>query len=93
MKGASSRRVWGLSDITEQISCRCFLHFDVGEKFLASVFQTGSEDVDHVVDDQETVVVALAVVDRDGRVLLIMALDVELQLSQILRLLVGIDSG
>ena len=47
-----------------QQSCRWgFLHFDVGEEFLASVLQTGTEDIHHIVDNQETVVIALRGVD------------------------------
>ena len=66
------------------------MHADVGEELLAGIFQTGPEDVDHIVDDQETVVIPLADVDGNGRVLLVMALNVELLL---LRELAGIDGG
>ena len=65
------------------------MHADVGEEFLSGILQTGSEDVDHIVDNEETVVIALAVIDGDVGILLIMTLDVKLQLSQILRLLTG----
>ena len=56
------------------------MHSDVGEELLASVFQAGTEDIDCVVDNQETVVIALAEVDGDRRILLVVALQVELLL-------------
>ena len=56
------------------------MHADVGEELLAGILQAGPEYVDHIVDDQETVVIPLADVDGDGRVLLIMTLHVELLL-------------
>ena len=57
-----------------------FLHADVGEELLAGILQAGTKDVDHVVDDEETVVVALTEVHSDRGVLLVMALNVELLL-------------
>jgi len=69
------------------------LHFDVGEEFLACVLQAGSENVDQVVNDQETIVVALAVIESDRRVLLVMSLYVELQLAHVLRLLMSVYRG
>ena len=82
-----------LSDSTEQMLRGCLLHLDVGEEFLACIFQAGPKEVDNIVDNQESVVIALAVIDGDRRILLVMALDVELQLSQILHMLAGVDSG
>ena len=67
-----------LSDNTEQILWGGLLHLDVGEEFFAGILQAGSEEVDHIVDDQESVVVALAVVDCNRRILLVMALDIQL---------------
>ena len=66
------------------------MHADVGEELLAGIFQTGPEDIDRIVDDEETVVVLLTDVDGDGRILLVMALYVELLL---LGELTGVDSG
>ena len=62
-----------------------FLHLDVGEEFLAGIFQAGAKEVNHIIDNQESVVVTLAVIDGDRWILLVMALNVELQLSHILR--------
>ena len=56
------------------------MHADIGEEFLSGIFQRGPEDIDRIVDDQETVVVPLTDVDGDGRILLVMALHVELLL-------------
>jgi len=53
---------------------------DVGEELLACILQTGTEDIDCVVDNQEAVVIALAEVDGDRRILLVVALQVELLL-------------
>ena len=68
------------SDIAEQILGGGFLHTDISEEFLAGILQRGSEDVDHVVDDEETVVVMLTHIYINRRVLLVMALNVELLL-------------
>ena len=46
------------------------MHADVGEEFLASVLQACAKDIDGIVDNQETVVIALAEVDGDRRILL-----------------------
>ena len=69
------------------------MHADVGEEFLASILQAGPKDVDYIVDDEKAVVIALAVIDSDRGILLVMTLDVKLQLSQILQLQTGVDSG
>ena len=69
------------------------MHADIGEELLASIFQAGPKDVDYIVDNQETVVVSLTVIDCYGWILLIMPLDVELQLSHILRQVTGVDGG
>ena len=82
-----------LSDIVEQIRGWGLLHADVGEEFLASILQAGPKDVDYIVDDEKAVVIALAVIDSDRGILLVMTLDVKLQLSQILQLQTGVDSG
>ena len=68
------------SDIAEQILGRGHLHLDIGEELLAGILQRGPEDVDHVVDDEETVVVMLTHIYINRRVLLVMALNVELLL-------------
>jgi hypothetical protein len=56
------------------------LHFDVGEEFLTCIFEAGPEEIYHIVDDQEPVMIPLAEIDGDGWVLLIMSLDVKLLL-------------
>ena len=66
------------------------MHADVGEEFLASVLQAGAEDIDCVVDNQEAVVIALAEVDDDRGILLVVALQVELLLWGELT---GVDGG
>ena len=66
------------------------MHADVGEELLAGIFQAGPKDIDHIVDNQEAVVVPLADVDSDGRVLLVVALYVELLL---LGEVTGVDGG
>ena len=64
------------SDIAEQIRGWGLLHTDVGEEFLASILQAGSEDVDHIIDNEKAVVISPAVIDSDGGILLVMTLDV-----------------
>ena len=66
------------------------MHADIGEELLAGIFQTGPEDIDRIVDDQETVVVSLTVIDGDRGILLVVALHVELLL---LGELTGVDGG
>ena len=61
--------------------CWGLLHFDVGEEFLACIFEAGPEEIYHIVDDQEPVMISLADIDGDGWVLLIMSLDVKLLLA------------
>ena len=55
-----------LSDIAEQVLGGGLLHADVGEELLSGIFQRGPEDVDHIVDNEEAVVVPLADVDGNG---------------------------
>ena len=49
-----------LSYSIDQLLGGGFLHFDVGEEFLASVLQAGTKEVDDIVDDKKTVMIALA---------------------------------
>ena len=69
------------------------MHADVGEELLACILQTGPKDVDHIVDNEEAVVVTLAVIDSDGGILLVMTLDVKLELFGIPELLTSIDGS
>ena len=66
------------------------MHFDVGEEFLACIFQTGPKEIYRIVDNQESIVISLADIDSDGWILLIMSRNVKLLL---LRQLTGIDGG
>ena len=66
------------------------MHFDVSEEFFASIFQACPKEINHIVDDEETVMIALADINRYWRVLLVMALHIELLL---LVQLAGIDGG
>ena len=66
------------------------MHFDVGEEFLASVLQTGTEEIHHIVDNQETVVIALRGVYINRWILLVVTLQVQLLL---LVQLAGVDGG
>ena len=50
-----------ISDIAQQVLGWGFLHADVSEEFLAGIFQRSPEDVDHIVDDEETVMVVCGV--------------------------------
>ena len=63
-----------LSDDTQQFCCRGLLHADVGEELLACVLQACAEDIDRIVDNQETIVVVLTDIDSDRRILLVVAL-------------------
>ena len=56
------------------------MHADVGEELFACILQACAKDIDGIVDNQETVVVALAEVDGDRGILLVVALQVELLL-------------
>ena len=64
------------------------MHTDVGKEFLAGILQAGAKEIDLIVDNQETVVVMLADVDGDRRILLVVTLQVELLL---LGELAGVD--
>lgn len=50
-----------------------------GKPFLAQVLQRGTNVVNIVVDDEETVVRLPVFVDRNGRIFGIVPLDIELQ--------------
>ena len=66
------------------------MHADIGEEFLSGIFQRGPEDIDRIVDDQETVVVMLTHIYYNRWILLVVALNVELLL---LGELTGVDGG
>ena len=59
---------------------RSFLHLDVSEELLAGIFQTGPKEIDDIVDNQKAIVIMLAGVDCNWRVLLVVALQIELLL-------------
>ena len=66
------------------------MHADVSEELLAGILQAGTKDVDHIVDDEEAVVVTLARIYYNGGILLVMTLHIELLL---LGELAGVDGG
>ena len=66
------------------------MHADIGEELLAGILQRGPKEIDHIVDNEETVVVPLTDVDGDGRILLVVALHGELLL---LGELASVDGG
>ena len=68
------------SDAVEQRLSRGFLHFDVGKEFLSCILQAGSEEINHIVDDEKSVVIMLGGTYINRWVLLIVTLDVELLL-------------
>ena len=69
---------------------RGLLHADIGEELLSCILQAGTKDVDHIVDDEEAVVITLANIYYNGWILLVVTLHVELLL---LRELAGVDGG
>ena len=66
------------------------MHADIGEELLAGILQAGPKDVDNIVDNEETVMISLTVIDGDGGILLVMTLHVELLL---LGEMAGVDGG
>ena len=69
-----------LSYIIQQFRCWGLLHFDVGEEFLSCIFEAGTEEIYHIVDDQKPIMISLAEIDGDGLVLLVMSRYVKLLL-------------
>ena len=66
------------------------MHADIGEEFLTGIHQAGTKDVDHIIDDEEAVVIPLTYIYYNRCILLVMTLHVELLL---LRELTGVDGG
>ena len=66
------------------------MHADIGEEFLSGILQAGTKDVDHIIDDEEAVVIPLTYIYYNRCILLVMTLHVELLL---LRELAGVDGG
>ena len=56
------------------------MHADVGKELLPSILQTGTKDVDHIIDNEEAIVVSLAYIYNNRCILLVMPLHVELLL-------------
>ena len=56
------------------------MHLDIGEEFLASVFQRGTEEIDRIVDNEETVMIMTADVYINRWVLLVVAQNIQLLL-------------
>ena len=57
------------------------MHPDVGEEFLSGIFEGGPEEIDYIVDDQEAVMIMLAGINCNRRVLLVVALHIKLLLD------------
>ena len=74
----------------KQVGGGGLLHLDVGEELLACILQAGAKDIHLVIDDEEAVVVMLADVHRDGRILPVVLLNVKLLL---LGERTGVDGG
>ena len=66
------------------------MHFDVGKEFLAGIFQAGTKEIYHIVDDQEPIVIALCGVYINRWILLIVSLQIQLLLQV---QLTGVDGG
>ena len=79
-----------LSYIIQQFRCWGLLHFDVSEEFLACIFKAGPEEIYHIVDNQEAIVIALRGVYINRWILLVMSLQIQLLL---LVQLTGVDGG
>ena len=67
-------------DLPQQLCWIGLLHLDIGKEFLACVFQGGTEEIDSVVDDEETVMIMTADVYINRWVLLVVAQDIQLLL-------------
>ena len=67
-------------DLPQQFCWIGLLHLDIGEEFLASIFQGGSKEIDRIVDDEKTVMIVTADVYIDRWVLLVVAQNIQLLL-------------
>ena len=67
-------------DLPQQFCWIGLLHLNVGEEFLAGIFQGGSKEIDRIIDDEETVMIVTADVYINRWVLPIVALEVKLLL-------------
>ena len=56
------------------------MHLNVGKEFLSGILQAGPEEIDNIVDDEESVVIMLGCTYINRWVLLVVALDVKLLL-------------
>ena len=56
------------------------MHLDVGKEFLSGILQAGPEEIDNIVDDEESVVIMLSGTYINRWVLLVVALEVKLLL-------------
>ena len=56
------------------------MHADIGEEFLAGILQASPKDVDHIIDDEEAVVIPLTYIYYNRCILLVMTLHIELLL-------------
>ena len=56
------------------------MHLNVGKEFLPGILQAGPEEIDNIVDDEESVVIVLGGTYINRWVLLIVTSDVKLLL-------------
>lgn len=75
---AGGSQVWEMSHLVPSIQhiLRCHFHPAECEQLLSQVFEGRAEVVDGVVDDEETVVVAVTLPNRNGRILSVVAFEV-----------------
>ena len=67
-------------DLPQQFYWIGLLHLDIGEEFLASIFQGGSKEIYRIVDNEETVMIMTADVYIDRGGLLVVAQNIQLLL-------------
>ena len=60
------------------------MHLNVGKEFLPGILQAGPEEIDYIIDNEESVVIMLGGTDINRWVLLIVTSDVKLLLLVLL---------
>ena len=75
---AGGLQVWEMSHLVPSIQhlLRLNLHPAECEQLLSQVFEGRAEVIDGVVDDEEAIVVAVALPNSDGRILPVVAFEV-----------------
>jgi len=67
-------------DLSQQFCWIGLLHLNVGEEFLAGIFQRCTKEIYRIVDNEETVMIVTADVYIDRWVLLVVAQNIQLLL-------------